>query len=175
MSMTSTSPATRVNTRHAAVHTTLGELTLVRDDDGLTGLYFPGHRIAPDFSALGPRIDPAADDVLAAAVQQLHEFLRCERQQFDVPLNPQGSALAHQVWQLIAEIPYGETTTYGAISQRLDGRIGPRAVGGFVGRNPLAIFIGCHRVISSTGKLTGYAGGLERKQYLLTLESRPLW
>jgi methylated-DNA-[protein]-cysteine S-methyltransferase len=75
------------------------------------------------------------------------------------------------VWQLLAEIPYGQTTTYGALARQLGHGISPRAVGGFVGHNPLSIFIPCHRVVGSTGKLTGYAGGLERKQRLLELEN----
>src|SRR6202012_6199274 len=94
-----------------------------------------------------------------------------ERREFDLPLNPVGSERARRLWQLLAEIPYGQTTTYGALARSIGDGISPRAIGGFVGHNPLSIFIPCHRVVGSTGKLTGYAGGLDRKQYLLELEN----
>jgi methylated-DNA-[protein]-cysteine S-methyltransferase len=148
----------------------VGELTIVRDDDGLTGLYFPDHWTRPDASAFGPRVDPAHDHGFDEALTQLDEYFAGERREFGLPLNPQGSDRARQVWQLLAEIPYGQTTTYGALARHLGNGISPRAIGGFVGHNPLSIFIPCHRVVGSTGKLTGYAGGLERKQRLLELE-----
>ena len=164
---------------HAVVETVLGELTLVRDDAGLTGLYFPGHRPRLDPATFGRRISATGDGVLGAAARQLAEYLAGERTEFDLPLNPHGSDLARRVWQLLAAIRYGATTTYGAIDRQLGHRIGPRAVGRFVARNPLSVVVGCHRVVGSTGQLTGYAGGLRRKQYLLELErtgsTRPLW
>ncbi|BBX46522.1 methylated-DNA--[protein]-cysteine S-methyltransferase [Mycobacterium cookii] len=157
-------------TRHAVIDSPIGPLTLVREDDGLTGLYYPGHWTHPDQTTFGPRVDATADPEFDDAVTQLNEYFAGERKDFDLPLNPQGSDRAQRVWRLLAEIPYGQTTTYGALARAVGEGISPRAIGGFVGHNPLSIYIACHRVVGSTGKLTGYAGGLDRKQYLLELE-----
>ena len=158
------------STRHVVIDSPIGPLTLVRDDDGLTGLYYPGHWTRPDEATFGPRAEPSDDHGFDEAIAQLREYFAGERQEFDLPTDPLGSEQARQVWQLLAEIPYGRTTTYGALARRIGGGISPRAIGGFVGHNPLSIFIPCHRVVGSTGKLTGYAGGLDRKQRLLELE-----
>jgi methylated-DNA-[protein]-cysteine S-methyltransferase len=157
-------------TRHVVIDSPIGPLTLVRDDDALIGLYYPGHWTNPAEAGFGPQVETVDDDGFAQAIIQLNEYFAGERQHFDLPLNPQGSTRARRLWQLLAEIPYGQTTTYGALARRLGDGITPRAIGGFVGHNPLSIFIPCHRVVGSTGKLTGYAGGLDRKQYLLELE-----
>ena|SRR5690349_4907554 len=157
-------------TRHVVIDSPIGSLTLVRDDDGLTGLYYPGHWTNPDRAGFGPRVDPADDHEFDDAIAQLNEYFAGERRDFDLPLNPLGSQRARKLWQLLSEIPYGQTTTYGALARRIGDGISARAIGGFVGHNPLSIFIPCHRVVGSTGKLTGYAGGLDRKQYLLELE-----
>jgi methylated-DNA-[protein]-cysteine S-methyltransferase len=157
-------------TRHVVIDSPIGPLTLVRDDDGLTGLYYPGHWTRPDQTTFGPRVEPSDDHGFDEAIAQLREYFAGERQEFHLSLNPLGSERARRLWQLLAEIPYGRTTTYGALARRIGGGISPRAIGGFVGHNPLSIFIPCHRVVGSTGKLTGYAGGLDRKQHLLELE-----
>jgi methylated-DNA-[protein]-cysteine S-methyltransferase len=157
-------------TRHVIVDSPIGPLTLVRDDDGLTGLYYPGHWTRPDRNTFGPGVGPSHDHGFDVAVAQLSEYFAGERRNFDLPLTPRGSERARRVWQLLAEIPYGQTTTYGALAHHIGDGISPRAIGGFVGHNPLSIFIACHRVVGSTGQLTGYAGGLDRKQYLLGLE-----
>ena len=162
--------ATTTSTRHVVIDSPIGPLTLVRDDDGLTGLYYPGHWTRPDQATFGPRVEPSDDHGFDEAIAQLSEYFAGERQEFDLPLNPLGSERARRLWQLLAEIPYGRTTTYGALARKIGGGISARAIGGFVGHNPLSIFIPCHRVVGSTGKLTGYAGGLDRKQYLLELE-----
>jgi methylated-DNA-[protein]-cysteine S-methyltransferase len=146
-------------------------LTLVRDDEGLTGLYYPGHWTRPDRNSFGPRVAPSDDHGFDEAVIQLREYFAGEREDFDLPLNPRGSDTARQVWRLLAEIPYGQTTTYGELARKVGAGIDPRDIGGFVGDNPLSILIACHRVVGSTGKLTGYAGGLDRKRYLLELEN----
>lgn len=158
------------STRHVIVDTPIGPLTLVRDDNGLTGLYFPGHWTRPDRKLFGPRVEPSDDHGFDEAIAQLTEYFAGERWDFDLPLNPRGSEKAQQVWQLLAEIPYGQTTTYAALARTVGGDISPRAIGRFVGHNPLSIFIACHRVVGSAGNLTGYAGGLDRKRYLLELE-----
>ena len=166
--MSSTATTT---TRHAVIDSPIGPLTLVRDDDGLTGLYYPGHWTQPGPRRLSGRASSTSDDAgFDEAIAQLNEYFAGERQDFDLPLNPHGSDRARRVWQLLAEIPYGQTTTYGALAREVGDGISPRAIGGFVGHNPLSILIPCHRVVGSTGKLTGYAGGLDRKQYLLELE-----
>ena len=162
--------ATTTSTRHLVIDSPIGPLTLVRDADGLTGLYYPGHWTRPDQTTFGPRVEPSDDHGFDETITQLREYFAGERQEFDLPLNPLGSERARRLWQLLAEIPYGRTTTYGALARRIGGGISARAVGGFVGHNPLSILIPCHRVIGSTGKLTGYAGGLDRKQHLLELE-----
>jgi methylated-DNA-[protein]-cysteine S-methyltransferase len=163
--------ATTTSTRHVVIDSPIGPLTLVRDDDGLTGLYYPGHWTHPDETSFGPQVDPSDDEGFDEAIAQLGEYFAGERREFDLPLNPVGSQRARRLWQLLAEIPYGQTTTYGALARRIGDGISPRAIGGFVGHNPLSIFIPCHRVVGSSGKLTGYAGGLDRKQYLLELEN----
>jgi methylated-DNA-[protein]-cysteine S-methyltransferase len=161
--------------RHVIVGSPIGPLTLVRDDHGLTGLYFPGHWTRPDPASFGPRVDAGDDHGFDEAIVQLTEYFLGERREFNLPLDPRGSERARRVWRLLAEIPYGQTTTYGALARMVGGGISARAIGGFVGHNPLSIFIACHRVLGSTGKLTGYAGGLDRKQLLLSLEQDGLF
>jgi methylated-DNA-[protein]-cysteine S-methyltransferase len=165
--------AATTSTRHVIIDSPIGPLTLVRDDgddSGLTGLYYPGHWTRPDRNSFGPRVESSNDHGFDEAIAQLSEYFAGERQNFDLPLNPRGSDQARQVWQLLAEIPYGQTTTYGALAGKIGGGVNARDIGGVVGDNPLSIFIPCHRVVGSTGKLTGYAGGLDRKRYLLQLE-----
>ena len=167
--MSTAAPTT--STRHVVVDSPIGPLTLVRDDEGLTGLYYPGHWTRPDRNSFGPRVAASDDHGFDEAVIQLREYFAGEREDFDLRLNPRGSDTARQVWQLLAEIPYGQTTTYGELARKVGGGVDPRDIGGFVGDNPLSILIACHRVVGSTGKLTGYAGGLDRKRYLLELEN----
>ncbi|ERG69224.1 methylated-DNA-[protein]-cysteine S-methyltransferase [Segniliparus rugosus ATCC BAA-974] len=156
--------------RHVVVEFPIGPLTLVRDEGGLSGIYFPGHWTRPDVAGFGPRADAAKDGGFAAEIAQLREYFAGERRAFELDLNPRGTERARQVWRLLAAIPYGETTTYGALAREVGGGISPRAIGGFVGHNPISIIIPCHRVVGSTGSLTGYAGGLDRKRRLLELE-----
>ncbi|HUB58330.1 MAG TPA: methylated-DNA--[protein]-cysteine S-methyltransferase [Mycobacterium sp.] len=163
--------AAKTTTRHVVVDSPIGPLTLVRDETGLTGVYYPGHWTRPDRNSFGPQVDASEDHGFDEATAQLNEYFAGNRRDFDLPLNPRGSDQARRVWQLIAEIPYGQTTSYGELARRFDGDLDPRDIGGFVGSNPLSILIPCHRVVGSTGKLTGYAGGLDRKRYLLELEN----
>jgi methylated-DNA-[protein]-cysteine S-methyltransferase len=159
------------STRHAIIDSPLGPLTIVRDDDGLTGLYFPHHWTRPDPATFGPRVEAADDRGFDAVTAQLGEYFAGERREFELPLTPAGDPAAQAVWKLLAEIPYGRSTTYGELARLVGGGMTPKEAGGFVGANPLSILIPCHRVIGSTGKLTGYAGGLRRKQHLLELEA----
>jgi methylated-DNA-[protein]-cysteine S-methyltransferase len=156
--------------RTAAVHTvlptSLGDLTLVRDGHSLTGLYFTRHWPGPDRAAFGARNDQGFEE----AARQLAEFLAGDRCTFDLALEIRGSEFDRRVWELLAGVPYGERTTYGELARRLGPATGPRDVGAAAGRNPLCIIIPCHRVVGATGKLTGYAGGLDRKRALLEIE-----
>jgi methylated-DNA-[protein]-cysteine S-methyltransferase len=156
-----------MSTRHTILASPLGDLTVVRDDDGLTGLYFRHHWTRPDPATFGPRVDEGFEDVAA----QLREFFAGERRTFELPLHPAGTPDQRRVWDLIDRIPYGRTSTYGQLAEALGDGTTAQEVGVAVGRNPLSILVACHRVVGSTGKLTGYAGGLERKRRLLDLES----
>lgn len=151
---------------HTVLTTSLGELTVVREGAALTGLYFPRHWPRPDRAAFGPR----TDEGFGEAARQLGEYLRGDRSRFELPLTIKGSEFDRRVWELIAGIPYGETTTYGDLARELGAGTEARDVGAAVGRNPLCVIIPCHRVIGVTGKLTGYAGGLDRKRALLEIE-----
>jgi methylated-DNA-[protein]-cysteine S-methyltransferase len=151
---------------HAVLATSLGELTLVRAGEALTGLYFPRHWPRPDRTAFGPR----ADEEFGEAARQLGEYLAGDRSEFALPVKATGTEFDRRVWELISAVPYGERTTYGDLARELGAGTDPRDVGAAVGRNPLCIVIPCHRVIGATGKLTGYAGGLARKRTLLEIE-----
>jgi methylated-DNA-[protein]-cysteine S-methyltransferase len=154
-----------------ATHTTIdspcGELTLAAVDGVLSGLYFPGHWYPPGRNALGSRSGHGFE--LAEA--QLAEYFAGERTAFDLSTRLTGDEFQRRVWELIDRIPYGETTTYGAMAAALGDPTLARRVGGAVGRNPLSVVVPCHRVVGKDGKLTGYAGGLERKRLLLELEA----
>ncbi|MCL2584398.1 MAG: methylated-DNA--[protein]-cysteine S-methyltransferase [Streptosporangiales bacterium] len=160
--------AATTTTRHIIAGTPVGPVTLVREDDGLTGLYFPGHWTRPDRSAFGPKAGPG--DGFDAAVTQLAEYFEAGRREFDLPLAPHGTEEARAAWRLIARIPYGATATYGELAGQLEKPVTPQEFGWYVGHNPLSILIPCHRVVGAGGRLTGYAGGLDRKRHLLELE-----
>ena len=148
--------------------TPLGELLLVAVDGSLVKAHF-----APFETPEGP---PSPDEpVLVEATRQLSEHFAGERSEFDLPLDPPGTAFQRRVWDELCRIPYGTTTTYGELAERLGDPKAVRAVGLANGRNPIAVVVPCHRVIGSDGKLRGYAGGIERKQRLLALESASLF
>ncbi len=151
---------------HKTIESPLGELTLVAADGVLCGLYFPGHWYMPSAEAFGAR----RADGFEAAERQLAEYFAGERTDFDLPSTPTGDEFQCRVWGLIERIPYGRTTTYGEMARELGAPTIAREVGAAVGRNPLSVIVPCHRVVGKDGKLTGYAGGLERKRFLLELE-----
>ncbi|MEU7787347.1 methylated-DNA--[protein]-cysteine S-methyltransferase [Amycolatopsis sp. NPDC049159] len=153
--------------KHLEVDSPLGPLTLVGTDDAVTGLYFPNHWTRPDRTTFGERDDTAFPE----AVRQLKEYFAGQRTTFDVPMQAEGPATDRAVWAEIAKIPYGATATYGDLAQAVGSL--PHEVGAAVGRNPLSILVACHRVVGKNGKLTGYAGGLKRKEFLLELERPP--
>jgi methylated-DNA-[protein]-cysteine S-methyltransferase len=155
--------------RHTVTGSPVGDLTLVADGSALIGLYFDGHSRNPRLPSLGPRDDSGFADVIA----QLEEYFAGVRTSFSVELAPRGSAFELSVWKQLLEIPYGETRTYGQLAVALGDPGGAQAVGNANGWNPISIIVPCHRVVGSDGRLTGYAGGLSRKRFLLALEEPP--
>jgi methylated-DNA-[protein]-cysteine S-methyltransferase len=164
-----------MTTRHTTIDTELGQLTLVADRTDLTGLYFPHHWHRPARSTFGPWTEPGKDPLFGRVTAQLSEYLTGDRTEFELSTRTRGNGFEERVWALLRQIPYGTTTTYGALARELgarefDDRALARDVGQAVGSNPLCVIVPCHRVIGVTGKLTGYAGGLARKQLLLERE-----
>jgi methylated-DNA-[protein]-cysteine S-methyltransferase len=156
----------RAATTHTVIDSPLGELTVVARASVLVGLYFPHHWYMPDRSTFGDRTDDGFDSVRA----ELAQYFAGQRQQFDISLDSGGDELQQRVWDLVREVPYSRTSTYGQLARELGDGTTAQAVGAAVGHNPLCILIPCHRIVGSSGKLTGYAGGLQRKQALLDLE-----
>jgi methylated-DNA-[protein]-cysteine S-methyltransferase len=153
-------------TWHTVMPSPLGDLILVRDAGGLRGLYFPHHWYMPSAATFGP----AASDGFDPAICELGEYLAGTRREFDLPLAPRGDDFQRRVWEHVRQIPYGETLSYGELAARVGGAATAQQTGAAVGRNPLSVLIPCHRVVGRDGKLTGYAGGIARKRYLLELE-----
>ena len=163
-------PAMNVDTTHTTVASELGDLTVVARRGAVVGLYFPHHWYRPDLASFGPYSDAGFDIVR----QQISEYLAGERREFEVPTATSGDAHQERVWSMLRQIPYGETATYGDLARRLEDGTTAQEVGAAVGRNPLSILVPCHRVVGAGGKLTGYAGGLGRKRFLLDLEAEVL-
>ncbi len=145
----------------------LGSILLAADQTGLTGLWFVGQKYFPSFSD-GDFFENETP-VLTEAKHWLSLYFSGKEPDFLPSLHPQGSSFRQAVWNVLLTIPRGQTMTYGEIAQRLNVR-SAQAVGGAVGHNPISILIPCHRVVGSDGSLTGYAGGLARKEWLLHLE-----
>ena len=150
----------------------IGELTIVANDDAIIAIDFDGD--SGHVAALGG-VDPhdvAPDEhaPLAAAVGQLTEYFAGERLAFDLPLAAAGTAFQHQAWEALVRIPFGETVSYGEQASMLGDKNKARAVGAANGRNPIPIVVPCHRVVGSNGHLTGFAGGLDTKAWLLDHE-----
>jgi methylated-DNA-[protein]-cysteine S-methyltransferase len=152
----------------------VGELRLVARDGALVAIDFAPFRAHPDGLPLGERDDEVP--VLVETVRQLRAYFARELKEFDLPLAPRGSEFQLRVWDELGRIGYGETASYGQVAARLGmTNAASRAVGLANGRNPIPIIVPCHRVIGADGSLTGYAGGLERKQLLLGLEQDALF
>lgn len=145
----------------------IGRLLLTCDGTALTGLYMEPSRKAQSTDSWA---EDAAALPLAAALRQLNEYFAGTRRTFDLPLRLAGTAFQQRVWRELTEIPYGETWSYGQLARRIGKPNASRAVGLANGRNPVSILVPCHRVIGADGSLTGYGGGLERKQWLLAHE-----
>ncbi|MBP3035601.1 methylated-DNA--[protein]-cysteine S-methyltransferase [Arthrobacter sp. zg-ZUI100] len=179
---------------HAVMASPIGELTLLADGGALAAVYMENHKRGPARELLGTRVEldddavcgagdaaaagrevapgreASAAAVLARTRDQLAEYFAGERREFDLPMAPAGNPFRQQVWALLQEIPYGETRSYGDLARQLGDRNLAQAVGSANARNPVSIIIPCHRVVGAAGALTGYAGGLARKHFLLGLE-----
>ncbi|MCB1687205.1 MAG: methylated-DNA--[protein]-cysteine S-methyltransferase [Halioglobus sp.] len=145
--------------------TPIGTLRLLSSGTELTGIEFDGQYSGGDVTYC-----EQTDSVLTACAGQLADYFAQRRRHFDLPLRAQGTPFQHAVWRALAEIPYGELRSYRDIAQTIGNPAAVRAVGAANGRNPIPIVVPCHRVIGSNGSLTGFAGGLATKTYLLQLE-----
>ncbi|HEX5407237.1 MAG TPA: methylated-DNA--[protein]-cysteine S-methyltransferase [Pseudonocardiaceae bacterium] len=155
-----------MNATHTVIESPVGDLTVVAAEGAITGLYFARHLRAPARDAIGVHTDTGFTEV----ARQLDEYFAGTRTEFDLPLAPVGNDFQQRVWALLTTIPYGETRSYGDLARSLGDPGLAQAVGSANGRNPISIIVPCHRVVGADGSLTGYAGGLDRKRYLLELE-----
>lgn len=167
------------NPTNSALHATtidsaVGELRIVASEAGITAVLWPNddsNRVPlPD----GVEEVEASDShpILALAAKELGEYFAGDRQHFEVPLDPDGTAFQQQAWLALRAIPYGETVSYGEQAERMGDKNKARAVGAANGRNPISIIVPCHRVVGANGSLTGFAGGIETKQWLLAHEQQ---
>jgi methylated-DNA-[protein]-cysteine S-methyltransferase len=147
----------------------VGRLTLVATDNGLAAILWENDRPGRVRLNVGAEIND--HPVLVETERQLEEYFAGRRTAFALPLDPSGTAFQRQVWDALLTIPFGETRSYGQIARQIGNPTAIRAVGAANGRNPLSIVVPCHRVVGSTGALTGFAGGLDVKAQLLALES----
>lgn len=160
-----------------AYQSPMGEILLACDEIGLTGLWFEGEK----YYALGldPQHEEKETPVLKEGKRWLDQYFSGREPDFLPPLHRIGTPFQRAVWEILLQIPYGKTTTYGEIAKQIAKqrglqRMSAQAVGGAVGHNEISIIIPCHRVVGTNGSLTGYAGGIERKRRLLMLEQADL-
>lgn len=146
-------------------NTPIGKIRIAEKDGAITHLSFEGEKHPVE-------VEEKETAVIKKAYQQLKEYFAGERKQFDLPLAPRGTPFQLKVWAALRTIPYGETASYQDIAVKVGCPKGPRAIGMANNRNPIAIFIPCHRVIGADGKLVGYGGGLPIKEFLLNLENK---
>lgn len=148
----------------------VGPLVLVAHDDALVAVLWPEEREGRVRFDHEPEV-ASGHAVLDQAADQLTEYFAGTRRMFDLPLDPRGTEFQRQVWLSLADIPYGETSTYGKQAANIGRPNAVRAVGGANGRNPLSIVLPCHRVVGADGSLTGFAGGMQTKRWLLDHEA----
>ncbi|MEZ9672021.1 methylated-DNA--[protein]-cysteine S-methyltransferase [Vibrio lentus] len=146
----------------------LGTVTLQANDEGLLGLWFEIYTTKPE--ELGVRDD--GFPIFELVADQLNRYFSGEVIQFSVPIAAKGTPFQQSVWQALTTIPYGETWSYAQLADAIGNPKAVRAVGLANGKNPVSVIVPCHRVIGKNGKLTGYAGGVDRKQLLLAIEGR---
>lgn len=142
-----------------SVFSPIGLIEIQASETGITQIHF-----------VDEESDVVVNSLTTRCKQQLEEYFAGKRQEFDLPLDAEGSGFQHLIWQQLCKIPYGETKTYGEIAAMANNPQAARAVGAANGKNPLFILVPCHRVIGSDGSLTGYAGGTDRKAWLLDME-----
>jgi methylated-DNA-[protein]-cysteine S-methyltransferase len=147
----------------------VGKLKLVASETGLIAVLWENDN--PQRVPLSDLVEDNSQSILLEAERQLKEYFAGERRSFSIPLDMRGTPFQKDVWRALQAIPFGETLSYGQIANQLGRPSASRAVGAANGRNPISIVVPCHRVIGSTGKLTGFAGGLETKAHLLNLET----
>ena len=151
---------------HLTIESPVGQILLIAEDNALSRLEFVGkpHAVGvpPDSESGSPFLDDVAG--------QLTEYFAGTRRTFDIAVRPHGTDFQHRVWGLLQEIPWGETRSYGHLAERLGNKGASRAVGAANGKNPISIILPCHRVIGGNGHITGYAGGLANKRWLLRHE-----
>jgi len=152
-----------MNRFSSGMESPVGRIVLITDDKHLKSVNFSDEPVEE------PDVLP---DILQKAKQQLNEYFDGTRLQFELDLDPEGTAFQQKVWQKLLQVPFGTTKSYREIAMELGSVLSTRAVGPANGKNPIAIIIPCHRIIGSDGKLVGYAGGLERKKWLLLHEAK---
>ncbi|MGI9605100.1 MAG: methylated-DNA--[protein]-cysteine S-methyltransferase [Acidimicrobiales bacterium] len=161
---------TTTNTLRRHVHPSpVGDLQIITSSRGLRAVLWPvekAGRVEFDEDV----VDADADDVAHATAAQLDEYFAGDRDSFDLPLDPVGTDFQREVWAGLSRIPHGETSSYGALADKLDRPGAARAVGAATGANPISIIVPCHRLVGASGKLTGFAGGLDTKRWLLEHE-----
>ncbi|MBZ0135714.1 MAG: methylated-DNA--[protein]-cysteine S-methyltransferase [Planctomycetes bacterium] len=144
------------------IHSPIGPLHITCNEAGITELHMGSKAPAPGAKR--------GHTLLDRAVEQLTDYFAGKRAEFDLPLSPRGTDFQRKVWQRLREIPFAHTSSYGEVAARVGNPKASRAVGAANGRNPIAVIVPCHRVIGADGSLTGFGGGLERKQWLLEHE-----
>lgn len=167
MRMASNDSKVRTVKQHTVIDSPYGPLTLVADDGVLCGLYMVGQRHRPPEETFGERDDTSFGEV----TDQLKAYFEGELKEFTLELRMSGTPFQRSVWEQLRRIPYGETRSYGELAEALGNAGASRAVGLANGKNPIGIIVPCHRVVGANGSLTGYGGGLDRKQRLLDFES----
>jgi methylated-DNA-[protein]-cysteine S-methyltransferase len=158
-------------TIYCYVDSPIGQLLLTSDGESLTGLYMGTPSKSPQLDSDWAEKPNAAP--LSEVARQLEQYFAGNRKVFDLPLKMEGTEFQKRVWRQLTLIPFGETWSYGQLAKRLENPNGSRAVGLANGRNPIAVIVPCHRVIGADGSLTGFGGGIPRKQWLLSHEGIP--
>ncbi len=154
---------------YTVIESPVGGITLIADDGNLCAIYWPNQKV--DNKKFPDLEKKDGSNILISAIKQLNDYFKGKRTEFDLPLRPVGTDFQEQVWQALTTIGYGYTVSYGDIANDIKNPKAVRAVGAAIGKNPISIIIPCHRVIGANGKLTGFAGGLSIKEFLLDLES----
>jgi methylated-DNA-[protein]-cysteine S-methyltransferase len=159
-----------MNVYQKKISSPIGTLTLLATDEALLEVSWPNER--PNRLKKRDVLSGESHPLLARAAKQLEEYFEGRRESFDLPIAFEGTEFQRRVWEALCRIPHHKTVSYGAIACQIGKPAAVRAVGAAIGRNPLSIIVPCHRVIGSNGALTGFAGGLPVKAFLLALEAR---